>query len=312
MIILLTRKPKESLFDLKFYSSEFLTFLKKITKKQRGPEAVIASAIRGFEELHVVYKINPKLKEINNSTVWVIKDYRTLKLAIELKKMGVIKKLLAGPIISVLPEDHNSILLNKNIDKIIFPSQWPKDFFVYKYPFLKNKIETCPAGVDSNIYKPQEKEFDFLIYNKNKEEISEKIIEILEKKNLTYKKIEYGKFKPGKYYNLLNKTKFLIYLSNSESQGIALNEAWAANVPTFVLKNTKWQYQGNTWQDDKISAPYLTEETGGFFEVENMENDLNTFLNKEKTFKPREYSLNHFSDKIVTQKIIDIITAINN
>ena len=312
MIILLTRKPKESLFDLKFYSSEFLTFLKKITKKQRGPEAVIASAIRGFEELHVVYKINPKLKEINNSTVWVIKDYRTLKLAIELKKMGVIKKLLAGPIISVLPEDHNSILLNKNIDKIIFPSQWPKDFFVYKYPFLKNKIETCPAGVDSNIYKPQEKEFDFLIYNKNKEEISEKIIEILEKKNLTYKKIEYGKFKPGKYYNLLNKTKFLIYLSNSESQGIALNEAWVTDIPTFVLKNTTWLYQDNTWQDNKISAPYLTNETGGFFEIKNIENDLNTLLNNENNFKPREYSLNHFSDKIVTQKILDIIANINN
>ena len=82
MIILLTKKPKESFFDLKFYSSEFLTFLKKITKKQRGPEAVIASVIRGFEELQVVYKINPKLKEIKNSAVWVIKDYRALKLAI--------------------------------------------------------------------------------------------------------------------------------------------------------------------------------------------------------------------------------------
>lgn len=306
MIIILTKKPKNHFLDTKYYLLEIKSLIKYLLGKNRGPDAVIKSVVDGFNKIGVEFKLNPEKKIIKNDIVWVIKDHNVLKYAIELKKNGLIERLLAGPTISILPEDHGGILLDKNIDTIIFPSQWTKDFFVSKYNFLKDKIRICPAGL-KDIYRKENKIIDFLIYNKNNKDNCKKIVQILKQSNYTYKIVTYGNFKQNKYYNLLNRSRYMIYLSDSESQGIALNEAWMCNVPTFVLQNTEWKYGNNTWKDEKISAPYLTDELGLFFTVENLQEKIDIVLKNKDYFKPRKYSLENFSDKVVAYKLLNII-----
>ena len=51
-----------------------------------------------------------------------------------------------------------------------------------------------------------------------------------------------------------------VFLSSSESQGIALAEAWSMNVPTFVW-NPKPKELNGRYFPSVDSAPYLTPET---------------------------------------------------
>jgi len=106
----------------------------------------------------------------------------------------------------------------------------------------------------------------------------------------------------------------MIYLVESESQGLALAEAWLRNVPTFVWNRGYWQYGNYSWRDDKISAPYLTDECGLFFrDYNDFKEKLPLFLTKLSQFQPRKYALNNFIDVITTRKYLEIINeAVKN
>ena len=94
---------------------------------------------------------------------------------------------------------------------------------------------------------------------------------------------------------MLANSKFMVYLTESESQGIALHEAWMAGVPTLVWNRGFYFYKGYRWQDEKIPAPYLTPECGSFFKDEiDFENRLGVFLKDYQNFAPRPYSLLNF------------------
>lgn len=104
----------------------------------------------------------------------------------------------------------------------------------------------------------------------------------------------------------------MIYVGKSESQGLALHEAWMADVPTLVYNPKKWQTvsegKSYSWNDDSIAAPYLVEDTGMFWnDSDDFEQKWDEFISKLGKMKPREYSLKHFSDIISLQNLIGII-----
>ena len=101
---------------------------------------------------------------------------------------------------------------------------------------------------------------------------------------------------------------YIIYLQASESQGLALQEAWSYNVPTLVYQNEKMVYKGYTIEAEKLSAPYLTNEAGQFFTLDNLKEILsNLNLNN---FDPKRYCEDNLSDKKSTQKYLAIIRNI--
>ena len=99
----------------------------------------------------------------------------------------------------------------------------------------------------------------------------------------------------------------MIYLSESESQGLALQEAWIRNVPTLVWDGGYWQCGKYKWQGSS-SAPYLTKDCGMFFKgKEDFINKFETFLKNLPNFQPREYSLENFTDETATKNYLKII-----
>jgi len=56
----------------------------------------------------------------------------------------LIKKIIAGPAISV-PLDNNDIFFDKNIDIIVAPSQWVKEYFLSLKPMCPERIVVWPA-----------------------------------------------------------------------------------------------------------------------------------------------------------------------
>ncbi len=287
-------------------------FLNEMMGSNRGPESVVRSLKRGLKELEIPYRLNPSKKALTK-TVHVLRGAEALKEAINLKREGIISKLIAGPNITVTPFEEQGLYLSPEIDCIVFPSEWPKNFFISLVPELAPKIKIWSAGVltPSHVASIDINQ-DILIYQKNApSSLLSHIEKTLKKNSLSYRVLRYNKFRQEDYFRLLEKSRLLIYLSESESQGLALQEAWIRNVPTLVWNRGFWQYGSYSWSDSKISAPYLTDEAGMFFRNEDdFENKLISFMNELKNFTPREYALARFTDHQSALQLIDIINAV--
>jgi len=308
-ITLLTLSPDSSF--LKRFYLWFKKYIKNHIFPYGGPQAVLESLIRGFNILNINYQLNPKTKDILD-IVCVISGVDTLRWAIKAKKQGKIKKIIAGPNIIITPEDADGVLLNEAIDLVIVPSQWVKDFYASFKPGFDKKIRVWPAGVKVCPESKQERK-GCLIYKKSvNEKLFKFVIQYLKSQNIDYKIIKYGKYKKEKYFELLNKVRFAIFLSGSESQGLALQEAWMRDVPTlawnkgyFECKKMNKKIFGN------VSTPYLTKECGMFFKDKgHFKNKYNLFVNNLFNFKPRKYSLENFTDKITSGNYLKIVNEL--
>lgn len=307
MITILTRHPSI------FYKESIKECIKKILKIQRGPSGVIKSLESGLKEIDCNYQINPPIKKISE-VVNVISGIEALKLAIRLKKEGKIKTLIAGPNLVVTPHDHNHILCHLSIDAVLVPSEWIKKFYIEMSPEIQNKTYVWAAGTKvDDVIKRTEKD-TCIVYKKDVPvDLYTSVIKELESRDIKYTLIEYGKYRSDDYFNTLNHSKYMIYLQKVESQGLSLQESWARNVPTLVWNPGFFSYPNGYTAYGNISAPYLSSESGLFFENKNeFSEKLNTFLEQLDNFKPREYCINNLSNKVSAEKYINLINSINN
>ena len=147
-----------------------------------------------------------------------------------------------------------------------------------------------------------------LVFRKNvPEEIYQKVIKILGDKKIPYDIIKYGTYARKYYLQKLLSASVLIYLQETESQGLALQEAWSYNVPTLVWQNKEWKYGKYSWHDEKIAAPYQTDSSGRFFKIGTFNEQLDKILHKPSCLNPRKYCIQNLSDKVSTQKYLEII-----
>ncbi len=296
-----------------FSISGILDIIKRYARywlgKYRGPQAVTSSLISGLKELKVDFKLNPKTKEIDsNAIIYINESAEALRYAIGLKKQGKINKIVAGPVISILPETEGGIMLDPNIDLFLVPSDWTKDFWLSCAPQLVNKIVVWAAGIE-NVYGNKKKRDLVLVYYKNgpKAQLNY-IVNFLKSKSIKCKVVYYGHYKKKDYYAMLDDSYCMIYLSESESQGLSLCESWMHDVPTLVWNRGFWKYCGHQWFNDKISAPYLTNECGMFFSgLEDFGIKWQKFNIKINTYKSRDYALKNFTNKLSAKKFIDLI-----
>jgi hypothetical protein len=281
------------------------------------------SVLRGLRQLNYTdYKINPAMGEIHNGdTIWVNESLLALREVIELKKhfikSGKKVKLVAGPNLVVHPNDNDNIIYDENIDIILQPSEWTKKFYEESVPGptknivkVREKIKVWAAGVEDTFEDLNgTNRNEIIIYQKNApSEILETVEDTLREKKLPYAVVKYGSYKHSVFLNRLNNTKGLVFLSTSESQGITLNEAWIRNVPTLVWDRGFWQRNNITFHHLKISCPYLNDKTGLTFQnTVDFSEKFDRFLEQISSYRPREYSLENFTDKVTTRKYLDIM-----
>jgi hypothetical protein len=305
-IVLLTISPADS--AARRFWRRFKNFVRNHFFFYGGPQSVLDSLTRGFKSLKVDYKLNPKTGGIpEGSVVGVLSNVDALKWAIQAKKAGQIKKIVAGPNLMILPTDGGRILFDKNIDAILLPSEWVKNFWLSLAPELGAKIRIWPAGVEIPPVSDKPK-IGCLIYKKRVDEkLFLAIIKRLKDRNIGYKILNYGRYKREDYFELLDKSEFMIYFSESESQGLALIEAWMRDVPILARNRGFWEWKNYRWEAENISAPYLTNDCGIFFkDEEDFSGRLSFFLEKLKSgqFQPRQYALKNFSDEIAAKNYL--------
>ena len=140
-ITILTREVSVRAFVVKNIRN-FLRFLKYAMKGFidtdillfSGHAAVTKSLIQGLSEMKTDFVYNPVLEKNVSDTVIVVSDMKALNQAIQWKKDGKIKKLLAGPNLLDLPTKYNHALSAKEIDTVLVPSEWVKQVYE-KSPF---------------------------------------------------------------------------------------------------------------------------------------------------------------------------------
>ncbi|PIR85943.1 hypothetical protein COU14_01525 [Candidatus Kaiserbacteria bacterium CG10_big_fil_rev_8_21_14_0_10_44_10] len=281
------------------FSKEFWKWAaRKITRKYSGPNAVEDSLLRGLKELNIPFSRNCLTSD--TGTVVVLSGTEALRENILHKKKGLIKKLIAGPNIVAHPLDCNGILLNKEIDVILVPSQWVADLYMQVVPEIANKIKVWPAGVP--ISKASSRTSKPIIYDKLGDvSLLIKIQEVLAVPATVF---SYGSFNQKDYLEALSEAPYLIYLAKSESQGLALQEAWAHDVPTLVNKSTHWEANDLSWDSPQINCPYLTPELGAIFE--NVE-ELPIMIEQVSSLHPKKYCDKYLSDRASAQKLLNLI-----
>jgi hypothetical protein len=305
-LIILTKSP---IFNWKEFFSKYKVFIKFVLGRKRGPDVVDDSLLKGLKELNFSYKHNVKDTEIrSDDTIYINRNIEALRWAIEAKKNGKVKKLVAGPNFVVLPHEHGGVVCDPFVDKIIVPASWVKDLWLSIKPELKDRLVIWPAGVDLYPVRDQIKDI-VLVYQKNADPVLlQNVVGLLREKNILYEIVTYGSYEHEKYVSLLDRSKAVIFLSQSESQGIAMCEAWMKNVATLVWNRGFWEYGTHVWKDEKISAPYLTEQCGRFFkDFEDLKNIVDDFLTNVGVFSPRKYAESHFSNKVTAEKFLEII-----
>jgi hypothetical protein len=327
MITILTKEKKTIKYFFINYIFEIKQLIKKklwlflpknrriisLVKKYDGHYAVTRSIIEGMQKIEESFNYNPSNIRDISETVFVPGGIKALKYAIKLKKAGIIKKLITGPNIAVFPHEITSIKNHTCIDLYLQPSEWVINWWKNINPNFPIEIKTWYAGINIDFWKPgnlNKNKNNILLYKKNiPENIFYEIKNFFIKNNFNIEIINYGSYTEIEYLNALNRNSCIIHMSESESQGLSIAEAWSTNTPTFVWNPTVTKYN-NIIINNCSSAPYLTEETGEFFK--NIDELKNIFLKwKPENYSPRNWVIKNMSDEICVKKLVSIINKKN-
>lgn len=199
---------------------------------------------------------------------------------------------------------------------ILVPSEWVIPVLSARIDWFKGRFIVWQSDIDTSYWKParREKKKYVLIYRKNdqSEDDYSRIVRSCEELGLRYKVITYGRYSQNSFRRSIRKSKFAIWLGTTESQGIALLECWAVNVPTFVRTRNQFldDVSGRTFESS--SAPYLNESCGEFFDASTFSTDtLRHFRGLSDSLKPRIFVLQNYSKSRVSTDLMKILKALN-
>ena len=276
-----------------------------------GHPAVTRSLVIGLGQLETSFNYNPLFAADVGPTVIVLSNVRALAQALVLKQQGKIKKIAAGPNLVKLPKDQGNILADPGIDYCLVPSQIVAAAYCALSPVLAQKTVVWYAGVNQEYWQPQKLEAppgqQILLYVKNASnklvaEVSALVLQL----GFQAKIVVYGKYSPDDFRQSLGQSAAAIFLSERESQGIALTESWAMNVPTLVWDP---QLRHELLPELPTSpAPYLTKATGLFWKNTNELKQLLVSLPELlPSFSPRAWVLQHMTDRIAAQNLLNLL-----
>jgi len=238
-------------------------------------------------------------------------------LPINVKKYPGVK-FIFGPHFSVFPENHHMQMIQGNNTIYIQPSEWVVTLWK-NFPICKNiQLKSLPFGVDINRFNeffPIQQRSDVFVYFKarNPEELQQ-IITFLSKFYNSIKVFNYlTRYGEEDYLNCLKKSKFGVWVGRHESQGFALEEALACNVPLLVWDVISMnQEYGYNYQDIPATCiPYWDHRCGeSFTNFNEFPSQFNKFINNLHNYKPREYVLENLSIKKCSEKFINIVNNI--
>ena len=198
---------------------------------------------------------------------------------------------------------------------VIVPAKWVVPTIISRLKIPSSKIKIWAAGVDTEYWSPQgSKKSTLLIYRKH--DLSNDLLTIVnyaKQHSIRYKIVEYGQYKSKQFKDILEESFAAVWIGSTESQGIAIMQAWSMGVPTLVRRKDKFYDYVTENFFASSSAPYLSEKTGVFSESNSLvAKDLDLFFASVYEFKPREYMLENFTIETQIKSFLNLSQDIFN
>ena len=294
------------------YSFKKLTVLGDAMPSHSGPFFVRQSLISGLSSIGFPFNVNPPANQVGDAVV-VLSGINNLQTAMQWKASGKISYLIGGPNIMNSPKEFNYLLVRNELDACLVPSYWIQVAYEEDAPSLKERLRCWFAGVDTNYWQSTQKNKNkVLIYWKTESKpFCDQVEYVLRHYGYDPVRIRYGSYNQETYKKLLDQSQFAVFITRSESQGIALAEAWAMDVPTLNFDPGSLTYRGRTYSIVS-SCPYLTKFTGKTWKTMN---DFEFLLKKygeiSKFFSPRKWICQNMSDQISAQQLLSIIETLS-
>jgi hypothetical protein len=265
------------------------------------------SAYRCYEltEIEVDNEIET-LEELENTYSFSLKDYDVIyspSMAYDIKNHTQ-HKFIFGPHFSVFPEENDMKKISYPNAVYLQPSLWSVECWK-KYPCTKNiNFQIMPFGVDCKMYKNvrniNDRKKIFIYFKSRRQEELAFVTNYL-----TLNQIEYIIFYHGLEYEETDYLKFLqqdakfgIWIGRHESQGFALEEAMAANVPLLVWDVVSMNQEvGQSYPNIQATCvPYWDARCGEKIDhVNDFCKMIEIFISKLALYEPRQYILENVS-----------------
>lgn len=284
-----------------------------VTGRHFGPYAAGRSLVRGLKELGVPVNYNPVTRRVV-SIVMVTEGVEALRRAIEWKRTGRCSRLLAKTV-GDFPADFDGIMLAPEIDACLMPSAWMAQSWCEDEPDVAPRLRIWPAGVDEEFWRPRRPQQRtgkrVLVYWKTEPDAFRRDVEsVLGQFGWEPVTLRYGRYSQTEYRRVLAAAEFAVFISRSETHGIALAEAWASNVPTLAWDPGRLSYRGRDFSTVS-SCPYLTDDTGRrWASLDDLRDILVELPRRRGLFQPRKWVLENMTDAVCAARLMEIAASV--
>ncbi len=282
------------------------------TYRLGGHQDVVDSFLKGAEFFpDVELLLDPSPSGARGSVAYVQHSWRILRDVIKMKRAGLVKKLVAGPMICYQsPSEFDGIVTDDAIDCYLLASDWVREDYLAKCRkmgrVMKN-IQVWPAGVDENEWFPAEMKEEnparrAMLYLKYDTTMLDDVKALLDERGIECRTLAYGKYVPDDYRRMLEWCDFIVTFGRSETQGLSLAQAWSMNRPTLIYESEKVAQQAD-------AAPYLTPQTGAKWRSIG---EFRAALDSIPTCRPRQWVLENGTDKVSFRRFLDIVESLGD
>jgi len=301
------------------YPRRVIRFLVRGPQQPGGARRVFLNLTRGLDRIGVAHRVNDfrHMRQHEEEPVCLIGQPQLLR------SFRPHTPLLFGPALYNHPVDDEALPRRHAIRRIVVPSPWVKEMFSKVWP---NLVSVWPVGIDTETWLPAAgttKDIDVLVYEKlfrdrdrHRIALVEPMIAELRRRGLSVSYLRYGFYREPELLALSRRAKSMIYLSPHETQGIAVEQMMAANVPVMA-----WD-PGGDWQSldyllrgvrfgPVTSVPYWDDRCGvKFTNLEDFRAALARFWPgvQRGSFAPRQMILdNGLTLETAAQAYVDLV-----
>jgi glycosyltransferase involved in cell wall biosynthesis len=223
-------------------------------------------------------------------------------------------RFLFGPQFSVFPDNRLLQIMGPNTSYILL-STWVKQFWSQYIQNHLHLVDNIPFAVDTATFSPkrpiQERTKVILYYKRRHPDELRYVENYLKSQQIEYKIFNYTqRYEERDYIEYLQQAKYAIWVTAHESQGFALQEALAMDVPLLVWSVTsmKQEYGSNHPDIPTTTIPFWDSTCGEvFYDASAFSETYQRFLSKLETYRPREFVLKTLSTEVCETRFIDLI-----
>jgi len=280
-----------------------------------------SSIIRGFRSLNLKpgsWNVNPSHMNMLGDVIWTQGCTGSREALNRLGWFQAHRGFIICGAVDVTFENRDD-LADPQVGFFIAPSTWVADALRGEKTFNyveEARIRVLVSGVDVHFFKPSHEDYEkrrlgrpmAVVYVKNfaKPDLVSQVKNSLSARDWDVQQINYGSYNLAQFRDTLRLASAAVFLTATESQSIALAEAWSMDVPTFVYEANPahpFRFYNRIWLQAN-EAPYLNNLCG--FRWNDIQHMVDTITAERNSwpFRPRYYVLNTMTDAISVWNVL--------